>query len=223
MKILSTKKLKPNQRDLLLGSGFKVVDYDAIGIEFLDFKMPSELKNIIFTSQNGVKSLVHNSEFAPSQWERAGVRVFCVGPKTQTLLEQNGLKVTKTAQNSAELGDFITKNYKTESFYFFCGTIRRDEIPTILKSAKIDVIEVKTYKTTLKPKKFDRKWNGILFFSPSGVESFITENKMNNSIAFCIGTATATEAQKHTSNVVIANSTSVESVLAKTVKTLKKL
>ncbi|WP_432412193.1 uroporphyrinogen-III synthase [Rasiella sp. SM2506] len=219
--ILSTKKLKPNQRDLLLGAGFSVVDYNAIGIEFLDFEMPSEIKNGIFTSQNSVRALINNSEFTPSQWERAGVKVFCVGQKTKALLEQNKLKVVKTTDYGEDLADFITKNHKNDSFHFFCGTIRREEIPKALLASKIEFIEVKTYKTTLKPKKFVQKWNGILFFSPSAVESFATENKIDTSIAFCIGKTTAAEAQKYTSNVVVANTTSVESVIAKAVKTLK--
>ena len=222
MRVLSTKKLKPNQRDLLLGSGFSLVDYDAIEIEFLDFKMPSEIKNAIFTSQNSVRALINNSGFAPSQWERAGMRVFCVGQKTKALLEENELKVINMAQNSAELGDFIIKKFKNETFHYFCGSERRDELPELLKASKIELFEVKTYKTTLKPKKFDQKWDGILFFSPSGVASFAAENNMNNSTAFCIGKTTAIEAQKYTSNIVIANSTSVESVIAKAVKTLKK-
>lgn len=221
MKILSTKKLKPNQRDLLLGGGFSVVDYNAIRIELLDFEIPSEIKNAIFTSQNSVRALIDNSEFAPFKWERAGVSVFCVGQKTKALLEQNGLKVTFLAQNSIELGDFIAKKHKNETFHYFCGSARRDELPKLLKASKIELFEVKTYKTTLKPRKFDQKWDGILFFSPSGIESFVAENKIINSTVFCIGKTTAAEAQKYTSNIVIANATSIESVIAKAVKTLK--
>lgn len=212
--ILSTKKLKPTQRDLLLDTGFSVVDYDAIEIEFLDFKMPSEIKNAIFTSKNGVSSIL-NSKFKIQN-------CFCVGQKTKALLEENGLNVTKTTDYGQDLADFITKNHKNDSFHFFCGSIRSDEIPKALNIAKIEIIEVKTYKTTLIPKKFDQKWGGILFFSPSGVASFVADNKINDSIAFCIGKTTAAEAQKHTSNVVIANTTLVESVIAKAVKTLRK-
>ena len=47
MKILSTKKLKPNQRDLLLGSGYSVVDYNAITIDYIDFEIPAAVENAI--------------------------------------------------------------------------------------------------------------------------------------------------------------------------------
>ncbi len=226
MKILSTKKLKPNQRDLLLGGGCSVVDYDAISIDFLDFKIPPTVDRAIFTSKNGVKSFFNQLEKLPSanKVEGPGVRiieVYCVGQKTKSLLEENGLKVTKFAQNSAELGHFIVENHRKGRFHYFCGSERRDELPNLLETAKIDFFEIKTYKTELKPRKFHQKWDGILFFSPSGVESYVTKNSIGTSTAFCIGRTTAAEVRKYTSNISIANSTSVESVIAKTVKTLK--
>ena len=226
MRVLSTKKLQPNQRDLLLGAGFSVVDYNAIDIEVLDFEIPAKIKNAIFTSQNGVKAFLSQTSLHPSSREGEGpevriAKVFCVGQKTKALLEKNGLNVVKTTDYGADLADFITENYKNDSFHLFCGTKRRDEIPQALKNAEIDFFELKTYKTTLKPRKFDQKWDGILFFSPSGVESFSSQNNLKNTIAFCIGTTTAAAAKKHTSTVVIANSTSIESVIAKAVKTLK--
>ncbi|RDK88596.1 uroporphyrinogen-III synthase [Marinirhabdus gelatinilytica] len=223
MKILSTKKLKPNQRDLLLGAGLSVVDYDAISIRFLDSKIPSEVKNAIFTSQNGVKSFLKNlkTDSLSLNKEVLGMKVLCVGQKTKTLLEENGLKVTKKAKNSAELAQFIVKNHQNETFHYFCGSERRDELPNILKEAKINFFETKTYKTTLNPRKFDQKWDGILFFSPSGLKSYVSKNSVSNAIAICIGPTTADAAKKYFKNVVIANSTSVESVIAKTVKTLK--
>nr|MBX2828949.1 uroporphyrinogen-III synthase [Flavobacteriaceae bacterium] len=68
--------------------------------------------------------------------------------------------------------------------------------------------------------KFDQKWDGILFFSPSGIKSFLSENTMGNAIAICIGETTASEAKKYTRNVIVANATRIESVIAKAVKTL---
>lgn len=222
--ILSTKKLKLNQRDLLLGVGLSVLDYDAIGIEFLNFEMPSTVEYAIFTSQNGVKAFLNTAKDLPLLEERAGVRCFCVGQKTKALLEKNGLKVTKMVDNSAELGEFLVKTHKNDSLHYFCGLQRRDELPSILKSNGIEISEVKTYKTILIPKKFEQKWDGILFFSPSGVESYISENSIskNETTVICIGATTAAEASRYFENVVVANSTSVESVIAKAVKILNK-
>ena len=214
MQVLSTKKLAPNQRELLLNSGISFVEYDAIEIHYLEYDMPSAVKNAIFTSQHGVQSILGKKHDITT--------CFCVGEKTKALLEEYGLHVVKSAKNSTELAHFIAKNYKNGVFHYFCGKQRRDELPDILLEAKISLLEVKTYETELKLKKFDQKWDGILFFSPSGVESFVIENNLANSIAFCIGETTANEAKKCTGNVIVANSTTVESVIAKAVKTLHK-
>ncbi|HBR54340.1 MAG TPA: uroporphyrinogen-III synthase [Flavobacteriaceae bacterium] len=211
MAILSTKKLKPNQRDLLLASGNSVVSYDAISIEYIPFDIPQHIQNAIFTSQHAVRSI------GDKKWPID--RCFCVGEKTKALLEEKGLKVEEMAENSSELGKIIAKSYEFESFYYFTGNLRREELPTILKDAKIEYFEVKTYKTTLNVRKFEQKWDIVLFFSPSGVQSFTAENSLANTTAMCIGETTAAEAKKYTSEVLVSNTTSVESVIAKTVKT----
>jgi len=211
--VLSTKKLKENQRSLLLNAAISLVEYNAIKIEFVPFKVPSNIENAIFTSQNAVKAI---------QDSRTKIQdCFCVGKKTKLLLQESGLNVIKMTEYASELADYLVKNHKNDSFHFFCGNIRSDEIPSKLKENNITFEEIEVYKTTLNPKKFERQFDAVLFFSPSGVRSFISENKINTSEAICIGTTTATEAKKYTENVVIANATTVESVIAKAVKILK--
>lgn len=219
--ILSTKKLKPNQRDLLLGTGFSLVDYDAIQITPLAVDVPPDIKNAIFTSQNSVK-FIFKKDRSLTQIDRC----FCVGEKTKEFLLKKDQKVVEIASNSIELAQNIIKNYKKEVFFYFCGTQRRDELPTLLKNEKIDIMELETYKTDLKPRKFHQKWDGILFFSPSGVSSYMAENtpasgEQHSSIAFCIGETTAREATNYFRNVIVANATRIESVIAKAVKTLQ--
>lgn len=211
--VLSTKILKENQRSLLLQAGISLVQYDAIKIEWVPFKIPSEVNNAIVTSQNAVRSIL-NSKFKIQQ-------CFCVGERTKSLLEENGFKVVKMTEYASELASYLVENHKNDSFHFFCGNIRSDEIPSKLKENTIAFEETEVYKTTLNPKKFERNFDAILFFSPSGVRSFVTENKIDKSKVVCIGTTTASEAKKYTENVVIANATTVESVIAKTVKKLK--
>lgn len=214
--ILSTKKLSTVQKDQLLQEGVCAVDYDAISITFLDFKAPEVIDNAIFTSQQAVRSFLEKSQGVLSI-----KNCFCVGPKTKILLEENGLKVIEIGQNATELAQKIAKNYKNCVFYYFCGTIRREELPKALKSEKISLFEVKTYKTVLKTKKFDQNWDGILFFSPSGVASYISENKpQTNTRAFCIGQTTAASAKKHFKSVVVAPTNTIESVLEKTIEAL---
>ena len=213
--VLSTKNLKENQKLLLLNAGISLVQYAAIKIDYLPIECPTNIENAIFTSQNAVKAFFEN---VPS---RAIDNCFCVGKKTKSMLEENGQNVVKMTEYASELADYLVKNHKNDSFQFFCGNIRSDEIPSKLKENNINFKEAEVYKTTLNPKKFERQFDAVLFFSPSGVRSFVSENKINNSKAICIGNTTASEAKIYTENVVIANATTVESVIAKAVNSLK--
>ncbi len=208
--ILSTKKLSTAQRELLLNAGIGFVEYNAIEIEFVDVHFNREIKNAIFTSKNAVKSIQY-SAFSIQN-------CFCVGENTRKLLEENGQKVVEIAQNASELGKIITNNYSNEQFYFFCGNLRRDELPSILKNNNIQLQEVEVYKTLIKSKKFDRSFDGILFFSPSGIQSYIADNTIGESVAFCIGNTTASEAKKYTDDIIVANKPTVENVIVQAVK-----
>jgi len=216
--ILSTKKLSASQKKMFQNNTISVTDYNAIEIKSIDFESPKKVGYGIFTSQNAVKAFFSGHNRNTSTIET----IFCVGEKTKSILEKNEQKVAKMMKNASELADFIKKTHKTDTFYFFCGNLRREEIPSSLKNEKITLFEVKTYETRLKTSKFDQKWSGILFFSPTGVTSFCMENDIENSAAFCIGKTTSSEAKKHSSNIFEAEKTTIESVLEKAISTLNK-
>src|SRR5690554_4711644 len=195
--VLSTKRLKSNQRSLLLQAGVSLVEYNAINIEFLSFEVPVNVKKAIFTSQNAVENVLNQNIHI--------TECFCVGEKTKELLEKKGQKVVMMKEYATELAAYLVENHKEDSFHFFCGNIRSNEIPTRLKENNVN-------------------FNAILFYSPSGIRSFCkaqNNKKYENSIFVCIGTTTAAEAENYSENVVISNSTTVESVIAKAVKILK--
>lgn len=212
--ILSTKKLQISQKELLLNSGIGVIEYDAIGIELLKVEFLGIIRNAIFTSKNAVKAVLDA--------EINVLNCFCVGENTKKLLEKNGQKVVETAQNALELAEKIVKTYEKESFLFFCGNMRRNELPDLLAKHNVDYTEHIVYKTTINSKKFDRSFDGILFFSPSGVQSYVSANSINDDIAFCIGNTTASEANKYSETVIVANKPTVENVIVQTVKYFNK-
>jgi uroporphyrinogen-III synthase len=211
--VLSTKKLTEPQRSLLLQAGISLVEYNAIGIEPLEFEVNGIIKNAIITSQNTVNALVEKNVQIKN--------CFCVGVKTKALLEANGFEVNVMTDYGKELAEIIVKEYADEAFTFFCGNLRRDEIPEQLKKSKVIFKEIEVYKTILKPKKFERTFDGVLFFSPSAVDSFVKENQLKNTTAFCIGTTTAAEAEKHTNDIIIATKPTIENVIVQVVKKLK--
>lgn len=96
---------------------------------------------------------------------------------------------------------------------YFCGSLKRDELSSLLDENNITVNEVEAYRTILNERKFESNFDGILFYSPSGVQSYIEDNSNKNSVAFCIGETTANEAKKHFNSVEISTLPSIESVI----------
>ena len=214
--MLSTKILSPGQRDLLIHVGVSLSQYDAITINLIPFTLPDQIDRVIFSSQNAVESFKKHSP------NTRIAECYCVGHKTAQKIEEIGLTVSKTAKNAIELADFIQKTHKNDTFYFLTGSQRRDAIPAIDETTKNSIIEVKTYQNEPNYTKIDGFFDGIMFFSPNGVLSFTTENTIGNSEAICIGETTAETVASYTKNIHIANSTTIESVIAKTVKILNK-
>lgn len=212
--VVSTKKLTESQRSLLLQAGIGLVEYNAIAIESLNFEVNDTIENAIITSQNTVKALVNKKVQINN--------CFCVGEKTKGLLEANGYSVKVMANYGKELAKIIANKFADQPFTFFCGNLRRDELPELLLENNVSFKEVLVYKTVLKPKTFERTFDGVLFFSPSAVESFTKENRLENTITFCIGTTTAAEAKKYTNEVNVATKPTIENVIVQIVKYFKK-
>ena len=217
--VLSTKILTPSQKELFLNSGLGLVEYDALKIEFLKVEIPLDYSNYIFTSKNAVKAFLEQSE----SLDLSQFSAFCVGEKTKALLEENGLQVVEMAENASELAEILVEKYQNESFLFLCGNKRRDELPDILSKNNVQYKELEVYRTHLNPKAFQRDFEGILFFSPSGIRSYLLENTLGDSTLFCIGETTAAEAQKHSNQIIVANKPTVENVLVQAINHYKNL
>ena len=211
--ILSTKTLSDQQRQAFLDANFDILEQDFIEIENNNFELNNIKNNLIFSSQNAVLSLINQPN-----WEKLKTKsVFCVGIKSKELLEQYGFKVDVYMDYASELAEIITLIYHKESFTFFSGNLRKETLPKALKANKIDFNEIEVYQTKLAPFKISKeeKLDSILFFSPSGVESFLTNNKIKNEICFCIGETTAeTLKNNKIKNIVIAESPTVDDVIA---------
>ncbi len=211
--LLSTKKLTPSQENMILSAGLSVVSYDAIAIEYIDFEVEKNARNSIFSSQNAVRAVFDktiNRHFSLGN-------CFCVGQKTASLLITNGQKVLENAKNASDLAEIIVKSYKTESFVFYTGACRRDELPDLLSEFDVTCKEVITYSTVLTPQTFHQTFDGVLFFSPSGVSSYFQDNTLGNGVAFCIGATTAVEAKKYTNRIEIANHSTIENIIQKAI------
>jgi len=209
IQILSTKILLANQKQLLSEANFELVEVDFIKTENTNFELKDIKDNLIFTSQNAVQSLLNHPE-----WEQLKAKnVFCVGLKTKALLNENGFVVTVYTGYASDLTEIINLIYSKEHFTFFSGNLRRETLPQGLKEAGVDFNEIKVYETVLTPQKIKSVSEGILFFSPSGVESYLKDNKIRKEICFCIGNTTAEALEKLTKNIVIAEHPTVEDTI----------
>lgn len=209
--ILSTKTLSAEQRQVFLDANIDLLEQDFIEIKHSIFELDKINTNLIFSSQNAVLSLIEQSG-----WEiLKSKNVFCVGIKTKDLLEQNGFKVEAYMDYASDLAEIITLIYNKESYTFFSGNLRKETLPKALKNAGIIFNEIEVYKTELAPFKISKQENfdGILFFSPSAVESYLTNNKITKETCFCIGETTASALENKTKNIVIAEQPTIEDVI----------
>jgi len=151
------------------------------------------------------------SNFSPLELDFKNI--YCVGKRTKRLIEKKIGKVNHVENSADKLANYLVENLEEREITFFCGNLRRDELPDKLKNNNIKVTEIECYKTSFTPKKIESKYQGILFFSPSAIQSYLRENKSNQSMAFCIGQTTGNEAQKYFENVIVSKLSTVESVI----------
>lgn len=211
--VLSTKKLSFGQMERLTHEGCAVVDYNAIEAVSMPFEIPQKPTHWVFSSQNAVRALLNeNSEI----W--TGKTVFCVGEKTQKLLEKNGIKVEKSTKNMRLLVDFIQKDYKNASFLHVCGNRKLPHFGIGMQEANIEYTETTVYKTQLIERAQQPEPNGILFFSPSGVESYLLKNSLGKSWCFCIGNTTAAAVRPHSERISIPKTPDIDLVIAQAAK-----
>ena len=221
MRILSTKKLNSEQRSQL--KSFDVEEVPMIAISYGEnFKVDEKIENAVFTSANSVRSVfeIHKTS---TEWFGA---VYCVGQKTKYILEKFGLQVEEVANNAMELADtlaelFSEKQDKLKEISWFCGNLRNNDLPSVMAENGVLVTEYLVYETKLTPVKIESAFDGVLFFSPSGVKSYIKAGNAVESTAFCIGNTTAAAAIMEFEKVYVADAPSVEAVIQSVNENLK--
>ena len=217
IKIASTKILSSAQRQELVNANLEVYEADFIKTESIDFDIKTINDNLIFSSQNAAQSVLLHAK----QEDLKTKNVFCVGIKTKALLEENGFNVAVYVDYASDLAEIITLIYSNESYTFFSGNLRKETLPKALKEANIQLNEIQVYETTLTPHKLEVPVEGLLFFSPSGVESYLSENKIKKEVCFCIGETTAEALATVTKNIRIAENPSIEEVILEVIEEFK--
>lgn len=171
---------------------------------------------VVFTSMNAVEAVASFITDEMADWN-----IYCMGQTTQELVKKyfGEDSIAGTAGNAAELASLVLENGFTSEVMFFCGDQRRDELPSILRSNDIEVNEITVYNTIATPYAVSRQYNGVLFYSPSAVDSFFSKNKPGKETHFfAIGSTTAGAIKKHSSNnIIISDKPGKENLVAKAI------
>lgn len=212
--IVSTKILTETQQSVLLGLTIQLIEHNFISVNLLSIKLTLPYNLLIFTSQNAVKSVLQH----PLATALKNSLVLCVGERTAQLLEKSGFTVCCSFDYATDLTKYLSANLKEfekmHRIAFFAGTQRLETLPQFFAKHLPNVEEITAYQTELTPITIHKKVDGILFFSPSGVESYHSCNPAGEEKVFCIGDTTAEAAQRYWKDVVIAEKPTIDSVLA---------
>jgi uroporphyrinogen-III synthase len=207
--ILSTRPLQAALIDEAAAQGIEINVQSFIETEAIQsVEVQQEIEqallqsaSVVFTSMSAVEAVAEYMNEEMPDWV-----IYCMGQTTQELVKKyfGENSIGGTADNAATLAELVVEESDIDEVIFFCGDQRRDELPDILRSNDIEVTEIIVYHTIATPHTVTKQYNGILFFSPSAVDSFFMKNKPGKqTMLFAIGNTTAVAVKKHSLNSII--------------------
>lgn len=196
LNILSTR---PLDRQLIMEAAQKGVEIECLSfietqpvvsedLQLLIKGLAQRPLTAVFTSMNAVEAI------KDAAGDKVSWGIYCIGNTTRQLVADIwGVdRIKGTAENASSLADLIINNNEKE-VVFFCGEQRRDELPIKMRNHGISLKELVVYRTIETARPVYKKYDGILFFSPSAVNSFFSFNRPTScGVAFAIGSTTAT-------------------------------
>ncbi len=175
--------------------------------EIIDAEIEKKIRELskqnitaVFTSINAITAV---SKFITT---KISWKIFCIGNTTKKLVKKfwGEDNIEGFADNANQLSKKILENSSIKNVTFFCGDKRRNELQDNLIKYGIDVDEIVVYKTTETPTVLTKQYDGLLFFSPSAVQSFFSKNSVSNATnLFAIGSTTANEIKLFTQQPII--------------------
>lgn len=208
IRILSTRKLRPETIAVFEQMSVQLEMHSFINIEYLPNtrNLLTNEATLIITSVHGIEGLVHQN----FDW-RMAKEVFCIAGVTVKALRSKIAKEVPiySALYASDLLQLIIEKQIDNPLILVKGNKGLATIPIGLDAANISYEEWIVYKNEKKDLILEKEFEGILFFSPSAVESFVASNRIKeNTITFALGSTTAAALKKWTKNVVIAETTS---------------
>jgi len=162
-----------------------------------------QMADIVFTSMNAVEAVTDMLDGVIPDW-----RIYCIGHKTKELIDAyfGSEAIAGIADNAAELAEEILLDESIDEIIFFCGNKKREELSQKLQENNIAVNEIIVYKTYSITHSIEKKYDAVIFFSPSAAESFFTNNSLpQTAIIFAIGNTTQKTIQQFCKNKIIVS------------------
>lgn len=215
IKILSTKGLNSTAIEYAESLGVKITCIDFIQTEAVDFEQEqvdwATTDAVVFTSSNSVKYFFGKGGIVPH-----GKTIFSLSGKTAAELKEYNVTPTFTAINAAALAGAIIGVKAVKSLVHICGNLKLETIETQMASAGIKYKSLYVYNTFYADAKpLTEYFDGIMFFSPSGVQSFLRGNSIQPDIIYCcIGqtTADSLRAQNKPAQIIVPEIPSPEAM-----------
>ena len=216
---MSTKKLSKKMKLAFNKNNITIIEIPMIKTVRVNFVWPKIQEGIIITSSSALKSIVKH----PSYYNLKKHPFFCVGSYTKKRLSELGLNVEECEASSKDLALKIGDKYSKKKFNYFCGKQRLKTIEIFAKKNNIDIKISEVYETFEIRKKIKEKFDGIIFFSPSAVRSYVSLNSLNTQKVFSWGQTTAKEIKKYCDIFFTSKTPSIKSLVSLINKTLEKI
>lgn len=200
--ILSTRLLAQPLIDKAMAHGIRVDAVPFIDISFTEAEILqaqiqpilTQSATVVFTSSNAVKSVARFLNGAQPDW-----KIYCLSTATKDAVigAFGEHSIVATANDGTDLAQLIVANAAINDVVFFCGNLRRNIIPDVLQQQGKTVTEILAYHTVVTPQIIHQTYNGVVFFSPSAVDSFFSVNTIpKETICYAIGKTTADSIKK---------------------------
>lgn len=185
-----------------------IENLDVFGIEYIPSNIDlSTYDALIFTSKNAIYSLDSFNKI----WKN--IPAYAIAPKTANIIEKLGGKLVFTGETSHgdEFANELILKLKDKKVLYIKALKTVSNLVEILKTNKIDIEELVTYKTSCKKSNIILEDNSIFIFtSPSSVECFFKQYTWNKTYkAIVIGKTTANYLPANI-NYKISSITSIE-------------
>lgn len=188
----------------VLQAGWEAIIIPFITVELLlnfavEISDSSELKHsdaFVFTSKNAVKAMATTDIF--NQYKDR--YFFAVGESTAQELHKQGVNaIIPPSPNSISLAQFILEKYAgIQQLSYFCGNLRKDDLPQEFKKEGKLLHEMIVYNTKMQEIKTNEHYDAIVFYSPSAVKAYFKKNVLvDNSIVLSIGPITSSELRNY--------------------------